>query len=105
MKQLADGVWHLNTFAIPDGINAYLIEDVLIDAGTRRSGGRILRQLRGHEVTAHALTHAHPDHQGASHEVCTKLRVPFWVPERDADAAEDPELIRERQPDHPIARF
>ena len=105
MKQLADGVWHLNTFAIPNAVNAYLIEDVLIDAGTRRSGGKILRQLQGHTVTAHALTHAHPDHQGASHEVCTKLDIPFWVGERDADAAERPELIGQRQPDHPIAQF
>ena len=105
MKQLADGVWHLNTFRVPNAVNAYLIEDVLIDAGTRRSGGRILRQLQGHTVTAHALTHAHPDHQGASHEVSTKLDVPFWVGERDADAAERPELIGQRQPDHPIAQF
>ena len=105
MRQLADGVWHLNTFRVPYSINAFLIEDVLIDAGTRRSGKRILRQLDGHAVTAHALTHAHPDHQGASHEVCTKLEVPFWVGERDADAAENPELIGQRQPRHPIAQF
>jgi len=105
VKQLADGVWHLNAFAIPNAVNAYLIEDVLIDAGTRRSGGKILRQLQGHSVTAHALTHAHPDHQGASHEVCTKLDIPFWVGERDADAAEHPELIGQRQPQHPIAQF
>jgi glyoxylase-like metal-dependent hydrolase (beta-lactamase superfamily II) len=42
----------------------YLIEDVLIDAGTRHAGRRILRQLKGRDVTAHALTHVHPDHQG-----------------------------------------
>ena len=105
MKQLADGVWHLDTFPVPKAINAFLIEDVLIDAGTRRSGGRILRQLEAHAVTAHALTHAHPDHQGASHEICTKLDVPFWVGERDADAAQSPELIGQRQPQHPIAQF
>jgi hydroxyacylglutathione hydrolase len=105
VKQVADGVWHLDTFFLPNSINAYLIEDVLIDAGTRHSTGRILRQLGAHKVTAHALTHSHPDHQGASHEICSTLHIPFWVPERDADAAENPDLIRERQPDHPIARF
>jgi hydroxyacylglutathione hydrolase len=103
MKQLADGVWQLSGLP-PNGINVYLIEDVVIDAATRHSGRRILRQLDGHTVSAHALTHAHPDHQGASHEICTRLGIPFWVPEHDADAAEDTELIRERQPDTFMAR-
>ena len=109
MKQLADGVWHLNTFFLPNSINAFLVEGagetVLIDAGTRRSGKGILRDLEGHELTAHALTHAHPDHQGASPEVCAKLGIPYWVPERDVDAAEDPSLIAQRQPDQFMARF
>jgi glyoxylase-like metal-dependent hydrolase (beta-lactamase superfamily II) len=105
MKQLADGIWHLNTFPLPNAINAYLLEDVLVDAGTRHSRKGILRQLSGHDVSAHALTHAHPDHQGSSHEICEALGIPFWVGERDADAAEDPGLIRQRQPSHPVARF
>jgi hydroxyacylglutathione hydrolase len=105
VKQLADDVWHLNTLPLPNSVNAYLLQDVLIDAGTRQSRRAILRQLRGHEVSAHALTHAHPDHQGSSHAVCETLGVPFWVPEHDADAAENPDLIRQRQPSHPVARF
>ena len=105
MKELADGVWHLNTFLIPNSINAYLIGDVLVDAGTRRSGKGILRDLEGHDVTAHALTHTHADHQGASHEVCTTLGIPYWVPDGDADAAEDPTLIGGRQPKHFMAQF
>jgi hydroxyacylglutathione hydrolase len=105
MKQVADGVWHLNTFFFPNGINAYLVEDVLIDAGGRQAAKRILRDLEGHNVTAHALTHAHPDHQGSSHAVCERLGIPFWVGERDTDAAEDPSLIASRQPNHPIAQF
>ncbi len=105
MKQLADGVWHLDTFFLPKAINAFLVEDVLIDAGTRHSGPKILKQLQGHKVNAHALTHAHPDHQGASHELCENLGVPFWVGRDDVDAAENPDLIRELQPAHPVARF
>jgi hydroxyacylglutathione hydrolase len=105
VKQVADGVWHLDTFLLPNSINAYLIEDVLIDAGTRHSAGKILRQLGSHKVTAHALTHSHPDHQGATHELCSTLNMPLLVGERDADAAENPELISERQPDHFIAQF
>ena len=105
MKQLADDVWHLNTFFLPNSVNAYLVGDVLIDAGTKRSGRGILRDLEGHTVTGHALTHAHPDHQGASHEVCTALGIPYWVPEGDVEPAENPELIGERQPDHFLAQF
>ena len=97
MKELAPGLWQLRGFP-PQGINVYLMGDVLVDAATKRAGNRILKQLRGREVTAHALTHAHPDHQGASHEVSTALGIPFWVGDNDADAAEDPRLIAERQP-------
>ena len=104
MRQLADGVWQLRGFP-PNGINVYVIEDVLIDAATRHEEKRILRQLGGHRITAHALTHAHPDHQGASHAVCQRLEVPFWVGSGDVDAAENPALIGERQPDSFVARF
>ena len=97
MRELAPGLWQLRGFP-PQGINVYLMGDVLVDAATKRAGRRILGELKGRSVTAHALTHAHPDHQGASHEVCTALGIPFWVGERDADAAEDPRLIKERQP-------
>jgi glyoxylase-like metal-dependent hydrolase (beta-lactamase superfamily II) len=78
---------------------------VLIDAGGKGDRKRILKQLAGHHVTAHALTHAHPDHQGSSHAVCTELGLPFWVPERDVAAAEDPEQIKARQPDHWLPRL
>jgi len=105
VNELADGVWHLNPFFFPNSINAYLVGDVLIDAGTRRSTKGILRDLDGHDVRAHALTHAHPDHQGASHDVCTALDIPYWVPEGDVAAAEDPSLIGARQPDHFLAQF
>jgi hydroxyacylglutathione hydrolase len=104
VKELADGVWQLRGFP-PNAINVFLIDDVLIDAASRHAGRRILRQLEGREVNAHALTHAHPDHQGASHEVCEKLGIPYWCPEADVAAAENPKLIGERQPNHPIAQF
>lgn len=43
MKKLADGAWLLSGFP-PNAINVYLVEDVLIDAGTRHAGRRILRR-------------------------------------------------------------
>jgi glyoxylase-like metal-dependent hydrolase (beta-lactamase superfamily II) len=105
MKELAPGVHHINCMPLPNAVNAYLLDDVLVDAGGRRHGSRIMKALKGHPVTAHALTHAHPDHQGASDEICTKLGIPYWVPEGDVDAAEDPSLIAKRQPQHKIAQF
>jgi glyoxylase-like metal-dependent hydrolase (beta-lactamase superfamily II) len=104
VKELAPDVWQLRGFP-PNAINVYLVGDVLIDASTRYATRRILRQIEGREVNAHALTHAHPDHQGASHAVCERLGIPYWVGERDADAAENPELIGRRQPDHWLAQF
>jgi hydroxyacylglutathione hydrolase len=104
VKQLADGVWQLAGFP-PNGINVYLVDDVLIDAATRHAPRRIFRELKDRNLSAHALTHAHPDHQGASHAVCERYGVPFWVGERDADAAEDPSLIGKRQPDSFMAQF
>jgi glyoxylase-like metal-dependent hydrolase (beta-lactamase superfamily II) len=104
MKQVADGVWQLSGFP-PNAINAFLVEDVLIDAGTRHSGRRLARQLGGHKLSAHALTHAHPDHQGSSREICLRYDVPFWVGAADVDAAENPNLIGERQPPNPLAQF
>jgi hydroxyacylglutathione hydrolase len=96
MKQVADGVWQLRGFP-PNAINVYLAEDVLIDAGSRHAARRIFRQLKGHTVVAHALTHAHPDHQGSSDEICGKLGIPFWVGEKDVPYAEDPARLTEIQ--------
>lgn len=68
--------------------NSYLAGGVLIDAGTRWARRRIMRALAGHDVRAHAITHAHADHQGASAAVCAGLGIPFWVGERDVETAE-----------------
>jgi glyoxylase-like metal-dependent hydrolase (beta-lactamase superfamily II) len=100
VKQLADDLYLLDGFP-PYAINVYLMGDVLVDAATRHAGKRILRQLRGRTVSTHALTHAHPDHQGASHQVCDALGLPLWCGERDADAVESGKIM-ERQPRHPI---
>jgi glyoxylase-like metal-dependent hydrolase (beta-lactamase superfamily II) len=72
----------------PNAINIYLVGDVLVDAGTPSARRRILRELGGREVAAHLVTHAHPDHFGASHAVCEQLGVPLWTGERDAEAIE-----------------
>jgi glyoxylase-like metal-dependent hydrolase (beta-lactamase superfamily II) len=101
VREVAEGVWKLSGLP-PNAINVFLVGDVLVDAGTRLAERRILRQLEGRDVSTHVLTHAHPDHQGASHAVCERRRIPLWCGELDAEAAEHPELIRERQPGLPI---
>ena len=105
MKELAPGVHHINCLPLPNSVNAFLLDDVLVDAGGRQSYRLIMKALKGHTVSAHALTHAHPDHQGSSHAICEQLGIPYWVPELDVAAAETPSLIGERQPSHPIAQL
>jgi hydroxyacylglutathione hydrolase len=100
MKQIAEDLHLLRGFP-PNAINVYLMGDVIVDAATRYAGRRILRQVGGRKVSAHALTHAHPDHQGASREICLRLGVPFWVGADDVPAAESGD-IRSQQPGHPL---
>ena len=99
MHQLASDLELLRGFP-PFAFNIYLMGGVLIDAGTRFAFERILRQLRGRKVTAHALTHAHPDHQGASHEICERLGLPLWCSASDAPAMETAGEIMARMPRH-----
>src|SRR5882757_3767755 len=87
MRALAPGVWQLRGLP-PNAINVYLVEDVLVDAGTPAARKRILRELQGVAVATHLVTHAHPDHFGSSHAVCEALGLPLWAGENDADAIE-----------------
>ena len=89
MKQLAEDV-HLLRGWPRNAINVYLVGDVLIDAATRQAEKRIMRQIAGKTVTAHALTHAHPDHQGSSHAICERLGIPLWCGQGDVPAMETP---------------
>jgi glyoxylase-like metal-dependent hydrolase (beta-lactamase superfamily II) len=55
-------------------------------------------------VSAHALTHAHPDHQGASNALCERLGIPYWVGTTDVPLAEDLDKMRATQAPHPLNR-
>jgi glyoxylase-like metal-dependent hydrolase (beta-lactamase superfamily II) len=118
MQQLAEDVYQLKGWP-RNAINVYVIGDVLIDAATRQGEKRIMRQIAGREINAHALTHAHPDHQGASHAICEKLGIPLWCGQGDVPAMETPGAIKSSQapgwlnalqqrfwtgPPHPVAR-
>jgi hydroxyacylglutathione hydrolase len=89
MRHLADDLYMLRGFPA-NAINVYLAGDVLLDAGTKYARRRILRQISGHAVRAHALTHAHPDHQGSSHAICELLGIPLWSGQADVPAMETP---------------
>jgi hydroxyacylglutathione hydrolase len=91
MKEIAPDLFLLRGFP-PNAINVYLMGDVLLDAGTRHAARRILKQLRGRKVSAHALTHAHPDHQGSSKAVSEALGIPVWCGEKDVPALESGDL-------------
>ncbi len=115
MLDLAPGVRRLRGFP-PAAINAYLVEDVLVDARTRGARRGILRQLQGLSLSAHVVTHGHPDHFGSSHAVCEAFGIPLWAGEGDVHAIEtaSPELppgrraaVMQRGPmpdGHPVAR-
>ncbi|HEX2087691.1 MAG TPA: MBL fold metallo-hydrolase [Solirubrobacteraceae bacterium] len=97
MRRLANDVWQLRGFP-PNVINVYVLQDVLVDAGTRRAVRRVRRQTAPLPLTAHALTHAHPDHQGASHAICTERGIPLWCGAGDVEAMETPGGIARSQP-------
>src|SRR5690349_20672686 len=91
MKPILPDLYMFDAFPA-NVINIYFMGDVMLDAGTRHAKSRILRQLEGLVIQGHALTHAHPDHQGASHAICDAFNIPYWVGAGDADAAETGDL-------------
>lgn len=109
MRELAEDVWQLSG-SPANGINVYVIGDVLIDSGTALDRRRIVRQIADRRLSAHALTHAHPDHYGSSHAICEELDFPLWCGAADVEAVEDGKTIGlggRRLPAaraHPVAR-
>lgn len=87
LHPVARSVWRLPLMPM-DALNAYLVDDVVVDAGTVWSRATLLSALEGRDVRAHVLTHAHPDHQGASRAVCEARSVPLWCGANDRQEAE-----------------
>lgn len=85
LEQLAPDVWRLPLMP-RDAINAYVIGDVLIDAGIKQHAKKIVRELEGRDIRAHALTHVHQDHAGGSKGVAAALGIPVWAGANDAEA-------------------
>jgi hydroxyacylglutathione hydrolase len=108
VKQLADGVWQLDGFP-KNNVNVYLLGDVLVDAGMPFDRRRIAKQIRGREISTHALTHAHPDHYGSSHAICEEFGLPLWCGGDDVEAVERGKVVMRGRllpgpAAHPVAR-
>lgn len=104
MKYLAPGVWRLKEIPAPT-INVYLAEDVLIDAGRTWDKRRIFAELEGREISLLALTHVHPDHQGAAKDVCEARGVPLACHAGDVDAMEGRRPVQEASQSNPVNRL
>jgi hydroxyacylglutathione hydrolase len=89
---IADDVWQL-PLTPRDGINAYLIGDVLVDTGVKQSADTIAAMLEGRKISAIVLTHAHVDHAGAMKELAERLGAPIWCGARDREAAETGRVV------------
>jgi hydroxyacylglutathione hydrolase len=103
LKYLAPGVWRLREVPLP-GVNVYLAEDVLIDAGRRWDRRRIFAELDGVEISELALTHVHPDHQGVAKDVCEARGVPLACHADDVAAMEGARPVQEAGADNPVNR-
>jgi len=81
-----------------DGVNAFLVGDVIVDAGLAGSAKKIIKELAGKAVGAHAVTHAHVDHVGGSRRLVDALELPMWAPAGDAAdvASGEPTLAESR---------
>jgi hydroxyacylglutathione hydrolase len=95
MKQVAEGVWRLSEFPPRPVINVYLAGDVLVDAGRRWDTARIRKQTAGRDLSLLALTHVHPDHQGAAKTICTERDIPLACHVADVDAMEGRRPVQE----------
>jgi len=104
LKYLAPGVWRLKEIPAPT-INVYLAEDVLIDAGRTWDRRRIFAELEGREISMLALTHVHPDHQGAAKAVCEARGVPLACHAEDVDAMEGRRPVQEASRSNPANRL
>jgi len=92
MHAIAGSVWQLPL--VPrNGINAYVIGDVLVDTGIKQSAGKIAGMLEGRSISAIALTHAHGDHAGAMKRLAARFGVPVWCGAADREAAETGRLV------------
>jgi glyoxylase-like metal-dependent hydrolase (beta-lactamase superfamily II) len=92
MREIVPDVFHLPVLP-RNGVNVYLIGDVLVDTGMRTSAGKIKKALGDRKIEAIALTHAHGDHGGSARKLSDSLGLPVWVGAADREAAETGHVV------------
>jgi hydroxyacylglutathione hydrolase len=103
-RELAPGVSRVPEWA--PVINAYLVEDVLIDAARRWDRKRIMKAIEGRDLSLVALTHAHGDHNGVAKDVCEARGIPLACHAQDVAVMERGGPTAEEIADaSPMARF
>jgi hydroxyacylglutathione hydrolase len=93
MHEIAPDVFHV-PLTPRNGINAYLIGDVLVDTGLPTSAGKLKNVVRERGVKTIALTHAHGDHVGSARKLKDEFDLPVWVGTKDRDAAEAGKAVK-----------
>lgn len=105
MEQIAPDVLRI-ALTPRDAVNAYLVGDVLVDAGIKQSAKKILAAIdeAGIELSAHVITHAHLDHVGATTAIIDATGVPVSVGALDKPQAERGETPLAPGMDKPLLR-
>src|SRR5438270_9880751 len=92
MNEVAPDVWQIPLLP-RNAVNAYLVGDVIVDAGAKGMGKKVVEAVAAHDIRAHAITHAHGDHLGGSKHVLETLGLPYWVPAGDIAAVEAGRMV------------
>ena len=100
MRQIAPDVFHIPVLP-RNGVNTYLVGDVLVDTGIRTSAKKIKEAIGDRTLVAIALTHAHGDHGGSARKLSNELGLPVWVGAADREAAETGKVVAKSPYDKP----
>jgi glyoxylase-like metal-dependent hydrolase (beta-lactamase superfamily II) len=92
MREIAPDVFHIPVLP-RNGVNTYLVGDVLVDTGIRTSAGKIKEAIGDRTLKAIALTHAHGDHGGTARKLSNEFGLPVWVGAADREAAETGKVV------------
>ncbi len=104
MNQIAPDVFQIPL--VPrNGINAYVIGDVIVDAGIASSAKKIAKAVEGKSIRALAATHAHVDHLGGARRLVDQLELPVWVSAGDARDARSGEPVTAKGRLKPVMDF
>ena len=100
MREIAPDVFHIPVLP-RNGVNTYLVGDVLVDTGIRTSAKKIKEAIGDRTLQAIALTHAHGDHGGSARKLSNELGLPVWIGAADREAAETGKVVAKSPYDKP----